>query len=299
MRWALLVASLVAAAAGLVRLGNPAGTGDDAASVIRLPSSIAFAITALFAFAALVFLLGLMRRMRSKRHGEDEMFERGAEPARRSPWMQTLAQLMTIVNFLVIGYLLWTRVLPIDALMALGQGVGAAGLAEAPAPSAPFLVTWTFALVAFLAGAMALVLAVWFTTGDRLAQWWTRRTEEPEAAPEPLIAAVDDSLEDLRAESDARRAIIRCYARFERAAAAAGSARLPWHTPMEFMREVLARLPAPAAVRVLTGLFELARFSNRALGLQDRDRAVDALDDIKAAITTVDGACDVKVHVAR
>jgi hypothetical protein len=54
---------------------------------------------------------------------------------------------------------------------------------------------------------------------------------------------------------------------------------------MEFMREALSRLPAPrGAVRALTGLFELARFSDRRLGPTERDRALDALDDIKAAI---------------
>ena len=71
----------------------------------------------------------------------------------------------------------------------------------------------------------------------------------------------------------------------ERAAAVSGLERRPWHTPMEFMREALSRLPAPrGAVRALTGLFELARFSDRALGPGERDRAFAALDDIKAAI---------------
>jgi hypothetical protein len=103
--------------------------------------------------------------------------------------------------------------------------------------------------------------------------------------PPALVEAVDESAEDLRSEPDARRAIIRCYARFERAAAVSGLARLPWQTPMEFMRETLARLPAPRGpVSALTGLFELARFSERTLGPGERDRALDALDDIKAAI---------------
>jgi hypothetical protein len=191
---------------------------------------------------------------------------------------------MSIVNFLVIGYLLWTNVLPLEALRGLAAaGAGGEAGVEA-APSAPFLATWTFALIAALAGVAAIVLALWFAMGERLTQWWAREREEEEPPPVPLVAAVEDSLEDLRGEPDARHAIIRCYARFERAAAAAGTARLPWYTPMEFMREALSRLPAPAAVRALTGLFELARFSDRALGARDRDRAVDALDDIKAAI---------------
>jgi hypothetical protein len=54
---------------------------------------------------------------------------------------------------------------------------------------------------------------------------------------------------------------------------------------MEFMREALSRLAVPApALRTLTGLFELARFSQRPLGRTERDRALDALDQIKASI---------------
>jgi hypothetical protein len=153
-----------------------------------------------------------------------------------------------------------------------------------PAPSAPFFVTWTFALLALGAGTAALVFALWFTSGERLARWWAPEDDE-EPPPRPLAVAVDESLEDLRTEPDARRAIIRCYARFEHAAAVSGLARMPWQTPMEFMREALSRLPAPrGAVRALTALFEVARFSDRGLGTVERDRAVDALDDIKAAI---------------
>src|SRR4029434_4405536 len=98
-------------------------------------------------------------------------------------------------------------------------------------------------------------------------------------------AAVDDSLETLRAEPDSRRAIVRCYARFERVAADSGLARKPSLTPMEFMREALLRLPMPrAAVPSLTGLFELARFSHHALGPRERDRALEALHEIRAAM---------------
>ncbi len=51
------------------------------------------------------------------------------------------------------------------------------------------------------------------------------------------------------------------------------------------MHDVLARLTVPrAAVPTLTGLFELARFSHHALGPQERDRAVDALHEIRRAM---------------
>ena len=111
-------------------------------------------------------------------------------------------------------------------------------------------------------------------------------------AASPLEAAVDDSVEDLRAEPDARRAIVRCYARFERAAAASGVERKPWSTPMEFMREALRRLPLPrTAVPTLTGLFELARFSHHPLGPSERDRALAALDEIRTAMRATGERC--------
>jgi hypothetical protein len=54
---------------------------------------------------------------------------------------------------------------------------------------------------------------------------------------------------------------------------------------MEFMREALGRLPVPrAAVPVLTGLFERARFSHHALGMPERDRALAALDEIRMSM---------------
>jgi hypothetical protein len=119
-----------------------------------------------------------------------------------------------------------------------------------------------------------------------VAEWFERVAADDTPRP-PLTAAVEDSLEDLRAEPDPRRAIIRCYARFERAAADSGLARDPWLTPMEFMREALERLPVSrTAVSTLTGLFELARFSHRALESAERARALEALDEIKAAIAT-------------
>ena len=288
MTWPLLAASLVLGLAALVRIADPTGPGtDDVTSVIRLPAIVTVAIATLFSLASLVFLVGILRRMRSRRHGEDELAAFGVELAKRPGWLQTLSQILSLVNFIVIVYLLWKNVVPLDALMALGQGARS-GLGEGPLPQpdAPFVITWTFALLALLAASGALAFALWFTSGERLARWWEGRAEE-EPVPPPLVEAVDESLDDLRTEPDARRAIIRSYARFERAAAATGLRRRPRQTPMEFMQEALSQLPAPrGAIRALTSLFELARFSDRVLGAGDRDRALDALDDIKTGIDT-------------
>jgi hypothetical protein len=265
--------------------GPAPGDPEDIAGIIRLPGRVTATIVALFALAALVFHMGLRRRLRSRRRG-GEQDELGSEEAQVPPWMRTLRQILSLLNLVILAYLLWRGAIPLAGLLSLGQIGGSATGPTLPqqAPlGAPPLVTWTFGILALAAGLGALVLALWITFGERLADWWQGAPSNPPLPP--LAAAVDESLEDLRAEPDARRAIIRCYARFERVAADSGLKRKPWHTPMEFMREALPRLPVPrGTVPTLTGLFELARFSHRALGPTERDRAVDALDEIKAAI---------------
>ena len=272
--------------AALVRIADPAGSVDDLTGVIRLPRSVTATIATLFGLAALVLLVGILSYMRTRRRQNDDL-EFQEERERKPAWLQSLAQILSIVNFVVLAYLLWKNVLPLAELMFLGAGAGAlGGVPGEEQPTAPFLINWTFAVLALLAGGAALGLAIWFASAGRLARWFERETDEDEEpVPPPLVAAVDESLDDLRGEADARRAIRRCYARFERAAAASGLERLRWHTPLEFMRATLSRLPAPAeAVKALTALFELARFSERPLGTIERDRAVEALDEIKTAI---------------
>jgi Domain of unknown function (DUF4129) len=279
--WALLGASLVAGLAAVIRMAGPAEGGfDDVAGIIRLPELVTGTVFALFALAAGVFIVDLVRRARSRRL-EDE--GEAAEERRLPAWMRALNQVASLLYFTLVAYLLWRGAGPVVDIMA-GRGAGGIGSAlPQNMPSAPPLVTWTFGILALAAGLGALAFAVWFALSDRIAAWWEGDTAEP---PAPALAeAVEESLGDLRSETDARRAIIRCYARFERAAAASGLTRQPWLTPMEFMREALGRLAAPAsAVRTLTGLFELARFSHRELGLPERDRALDALDEIRASI---------------
>jgi hypothetical protein len=225
-----------------------------------------------------------MRSRRGQGSGEDEpVDERPPMPA----WLRTLTQILSLVNFVVLAYLIWRGVIPLAELLNFGQGaVSGIGAMAAESPvGAPAFVTWTFGVLAMVAALGALALAVWLGFSDRLTEWWTRRAED--AAEAPAVARAEP-LEDPRDEDDPRRAIMRCYARFERVAADSGVARQPWHTPMEFMREALRRLPTlRGAVPTLTSLFELARFSRRPLGTAERGRALEALDEITAA--TEDG----------
>ena len=104
-------------------------------------------------------------------------------------------------------------------------------------------------------------------------------------APSALQIAIEDSLDDLRHLPDARVAIIRCYDRFERVLAGADVRRSPWETAAEFMRTAQRHRWLPReAVRELTSLFEIARFSRHELGAGHRERAWQALMAVKAAL---------------
>lgn len=286
LSWAALAVCFVISLAALVRMAGPAVDGPDVVTgIIRLPERVTTAIVALFALAVLVFLTHVMRRGLSRRQADDEEFERVAEVPPLPPWVRAVSRIASLLYFIVLAYLIWRGAIPLVEVVSLGGGglLADSGAARVDPVSAPPLITWTFGILALAAGLGALALALWVAFGERLARWWDRPSSE--APADPLDDAVAESLDDLRTESDARRAIIRCYSRFERAAADSGVERKPWSTPMEFMRESLGRLPLPrAAVPALTGLFELARFSQRALGTTERDRALDALDEIKAAL---------------
>ena len=121
----------------------------------------------------------------------------------------------------------------------------------------------------------------------------SRRDEEAalDTAPETLAAALDESLDDLRADPDLRRAIIAAYARMERALAAAGIPRRPAEAPLEYVERALLTLDtSAAAVRKLTDLFEWARFSHHEPEPSMRDEAIDALvavrDELRASELT-------------
>jgi uncharacterized protein DUF4129 len=288
LTWSLLAASVVIGLAGVVRTGRGSSGVDDIVTTLRLPEAVRAMVIALFALAALVLVIDGVRRVRWRRR-EDGALALASEAARVPPWMRALSRIAALVNVLVLVYLLWRGAIPLAGLLSLGQGLGTvSGPVSSPRASvdATPLMTWSFGGLALVAGLVALALALAVTFPERLSRW---RERAPDASGDTSGAGHGDAVDagggDPRRESDARRAIVRCYARFVRAAAEGGIARQPWHTPLEFMRETRRHLAAArGAVPMLTALFELARFSDRALGPDDRGRALAAFDDIEAAL---------------
>ena len=93
---------------------------------------------------------------------------------------------------------------------------------------------------------------------------------------------IDDTLEDLSAEKDPRRAIIKAYARMERLFETYGVPRLPAEAPMEYLGRALGELRASgAALGRLTGLYQWAKFSSHEVAEMMREDAITSLTQVR------------------
>jgi uncharacterized protein DUF4129 len=100
-----------------------------------------------------------------------------------------------------------------------------------------------------------------------------------------LSEALGETLDDLRAEDDPRKAVIGAYARMERALAARGVPREAFEAPLEYLVRVLDFVQASGhSVRRLTQLFERARFSPHEIDAHMKDDAIDALSGLRAEL---------------
>jgi len=262
----------------------PADAAPGASLVVHLPDPVRLLVLTLLALSV-ILLLGL-QRPRRRRAGE--------LPARdlraRSVWAALAVVLPIVLTVIALCYIVWYGNYrdgrdPLQtALATISQFLEfLAQSRKAPTSSTIFNVAIATLAVTFAA---AIFLAtVLLTLAERLLR---RGADSTAAVRTPLEDAVAESLEDLRRETDVRRAIIVAYRRLERALSLARAGRAPWETPSEFLRTALARLPVPApALHRLTTLFELARFSDRPLGTDARDDACDCLDEIQLALQRV------------
>ena len=117
----------------------------------------------------------------------------------------------------------------------------------------------------------------------------TRRARDPRVElARDLADALDDALDDLRAEADPRRAIIAAYARLERILASAGVARSPSETPDEYLGRVLGDLElTPGAIGRLTALFTQAKFSHHDVDSTMKEAAIGALEQVRYELRTL------------
>jgi hypothetical protein len=150
--------------------------------------------------------------------------------------------------------------------------------ARGGAPPAPEAVPLAGVIV-LVGGSIAALFAL------RAARRYGKRL--PGRVSEELAAFVDTTLDDLRAEPDPRRAIVRAYARMERTCERSGVARDGAEAPLEYVARVLLELEVrPEPVRALTDLFERAKFSAHPLGDDAKHEAIAALEDIRADLAS-------------
>jgi hypothetical protein len=149
-------------------------------------------------------------------------------------------------------------------------------LPNRPAANKPAQLDWV--LAGIIGGGLVIAAVVFLVRRrERL------ESDEPEeTVEEELSAVVSDTIDDLRREPDARRAVIAAYARMERVLAQHGRPRRRSEAPFEYLARVLLGLRVrAAAVRDLTELFERAKFSTHEIDEAMRERAIAALVSVR------------------
>ena len=133
----------------------------------------------------------------------------------------------------------------------------------------------------------SLLLGIVVTTAAAVAHGRRNREALDEEAQlaRALGEVLSDSLDDLRAERDPRKAVIRAYARMEQTFAAYGVPREEHETPLEYVARVLDSLRVSSfAVRRLVQLFERAKFSPHTIESSMKDDAIEALAGLRAEL---------------
>jgi uncharacterized protein DUF4129 len=107
-----------------------------------------------------------------------------------------------------------------------------------------------------------------------------------ESDVEGLSRVLDESIDDLRAEPDPRRAVIAAYARMERGLAARGHGRHAFEAPLEYLARLLTGVTEEReSIRRLTALFERAKFSSHPVGPAAKTEAIACLAAIRSGLT--------------
>jgi len=262
----LLVVALAA------RGGHPTGNGHVATRAV--PASLQDSLVTLLAIAYVVAIVGVIilffRRQSMQVPPESRWL-------RNFVMVMALALVATLVGYWAIKHAHFRhgKGQPRGVVGAPQQPRGGSRIASAQVRSARF--QWPLA-----AGIGGLIML-----GGVAILVMRRRESIPadgdgtvEAA---LIGAVDVTIDDLRRESDPRRAIVAAYASMERVLDLHGLPRRPADAPLEYLTRILRELEVrDSAVRTLTQLFEYAKFSPHEIDATMKDEAIVALVAVRA-----------------
>lgn len=268
-----LVAIVAVASTG----STPSGTGDTRKPhETLLDTFFTFSLVALIP-AAVIFVYGLMQRK--------EIAEEMASGRYRRTGPIALITFFLVLTGIV--YLVRDQGLLPEGTLPGTIEIGPNGQAMDPSDSDPDAYQAEFAWIPLLIVVGLIGAAVAALT---IASRRRRHAlgEDDAAVAEQLADVLDETLDDLRAEPDPRRAVIAAYARLERSFAVAGLPRRAQETAVEYVPRALDGLEVdPEAVRTLTGLFTTAKFSHHPVDDGMKLEAISALerirDDLRAA----------------
>jgi hypothetical protein len=268
----MLVALVVVAIAA--RGSIPAGDGGARGPTQALLDILFTLYLLLIASSAvlLVYILVLRRKLQA---------QGGAMVRRRGP----LETILSVIVLIGAGSLMARRLAGHNPIKPpeIEQGIGHGGpLVSTTSPDAVVYepgFSWAPAIVT--AVLIVLALGAWWYAGRARKRARGELVREDRLTTE-LVAAMDESLDDLRAEPDPRRAVIAAYARLERVLASHRLPRRPAEAPLEYLARMLSDLSvSPDAARRLTGLFERAKFSQHAVGTEMKEEAISALETVR------------------
>ena len=139
--------------------------------------------------------------------------------------------------------------------------------------------------VLVIVGLAGAAILAWMLAARRRRQADVERT----TLRETLEDVIEETLDDLAAEPDPRRAVIACYARLERALAAAGHSRRRAETQEEHLARILGQLDIETtSVRRLNALFERAKFSQHDVDSSMKEEAIAALVQVREELRTAE-----------
>jgi hypothetical protein len=161
---------------------------------------------------------------------------------------------------------------------------------------------WLLYITGAFCGLAVLLLVgslVWYLMQNRTPKAKPRLFVEPEAprpmtvaaAGDEVMAAVEAGLVELGdTDADPRRAVIACWVRLERAAAAAGTPRLVGDSPTELVTRLLSahRVSRPT-LEGFAEVYREARYATHPVGERSRQDALGALRQIRAELSGVAG----------
>ncbi|HEX6389826.1 MAG TPA: DUF4129 domain-containing protein [Solirubrobacteraceae bacterium] len=276
----LLLVSLVALASG----GSPWRAGGRQDVPVGVVSALAAAAGALLVGSLLLVWAGtpsVQKRLRRRRRlGPTDLEGVGASLSAAGKTAAIVGGATCLFLLLTLPFLVPQAATPPGATAGKAAPPGHTGTAAPAGQESSTALTW---LVVGSAAALLLLAPVAVVVRRRRARR-AREAVVPDAAAR-VGSGLRRSLADLEFEQDPRLAVQRAYARMEESLGEIELSRAPDETPTEFTARVLRVLGVSAAAASdLTGLFEIARFSDHPMDEDDRRRAIASVRRVEAEV---------------